>query len=123
MAGLGSDTPYNAATLTKGQDWIIHGIKTIVLQDETGMISPVYSISAELDYPGVGQQHAHLFQTKRVKYEAITDDECINTLKLTARLEGIIPAIESSHALAYLEKFCKNYPKKRHSRKCIWTRR
>ncbi|ABK81852.1 tryptophan synthase subunit beta [Campylobacter fetus] len=107
-AGLGADTPYHAATLTKGKDGIIHGMKTVVLQDEYGRILPVHSISAGLDYPGVGPEHAHLKDIKRVEYYAVSDDECINALKLCTRLEGIIPAIESSHALAYLEKLCPN---------------
>ncbi|MPB72750.1 tryptophan synthase subunit beta [Campylobacter fetus] len=107
-AGLGADTPYHAATLTKGVDGIIHGMKTVVLQDEYGRILPVHSISAGLDYPGVGPEHAHLKDVGRVEYYAVSDDECINALKLCTRLEGIIPAIESSHALAYLEKLCPN---------------
>ena len=107
-AGLGVDTPYHAATLTKGMDGIIHGMKTIVLQDQYGMILPVHSISAGLDYPGVGPEHAYLKDIKRVQYYAVTDDECINALKKLSELEGIIPAIESSHALAYLEKLCPN---------------
>lgn len=107
-AGLGANTAYHAATLTKGRAGIIHGMKTIVLQDKYGMIEEVHSISAGLDYPGIGPEHAHLHDIKRVKYEPVTDDECINALKLTTRLEGIIPAIESSHALAYLEKLCPN---------------
>lgn len=107
-AGLGVDTPYHAATLTKGMDGIIHGMKTIVLQDQYGMILPVHSISAGLDYPGVGPEHAYLKDIKRVQYYAVTDDECINALKRLSELEGIIPAIESSHALAYLEKLCPN---------------
>ena len=107
-AGLGIDTPYHAATLTKGMDGIIHGMKTIVLQDQYGMILPVHSISAGLDYPGVGPEHAYLKDIKRVQYYAVTDDECINALKKLSELEGIIPAIESSHALAYLEKLCPN---------------
>ncbi|MGG7047473.1 MULTISPECIES: tryptophan synthase subunit beta [unclassified Campylobacter] len=107
-AGLGASTPYHAATLTKGREGIIHGMKTIVLQDKYGMIEEVHSISAGLDYPGIGPEHAYLHDIKRVKYEPVTDDECINALKLTTRLEGIIPAIESSHALAYLEKLCPN---------------
>ena len=111
-AGLGTDTPYHAATLTKGRAGIIHGMKTIVLQDEYGMIEPVHSISAGLDYPGVGPEHAHLHESKRAAYYGVTDDECINALYLTSRLEGIIPAIESSHALAYLEKLCPNLTKK-----------
>ncbi|NLY04369.1 MAG: tryptophan synthase subunit beta [Campylobacter sp.] len=104
--GLGVDTPYHAATLTKGKPGIIHGMKTIVLQDKYGKISPVYSISAGLDYPGVGPEHAYLFTNKKASYVPITDDECINALKLTTQLEGILPAIESAHALAYLEKLC-----------------
>ena len=111
-AGLGAHTPYHAATLTKGRTGIIHGMKTIVLQDKYGMIEPVHSISAGLDYPGVGPEHAHLHESKRAAYYGVTDDECINALYLTSRLEGIIPAIESSHALAYLEKLCPNLTKK-----------
>lgn len=104
--GLGAHTPYHAATITNGRAGIIHGMKTIVLQDKFGMIEPVHSISAGLDYPGVGPEHAHLHEISRAKYEAVTDDECIAALKLLSRLEGIIPAIESAHALAYLEKLC-----------------
>ena len=104
--GLGAHTPYHAATITNGRAGIIHGMKTIVLQDKFGMIEPVHSISAGLDYPGVGPEHAHLHETSRAKYEAVTDDECITALKLLSRFEGIIPAIESAHALAYLEKLC-----------------
>ena len=104
--GLGAQTPYHAATITNGRAGIIHGMKTIVLQDKFGMIEPVHSISAGLDYPGVGPEHAHLHEISRAKYEAVTDDECITALKLLCRLEGIIPAIESAHALAYLEKLC-----------------
>ena len=104
--GLGAHTPYHAATITNGRAGIIHGMKTIVLQDKFGMIEPVHSISAGLDYPGVGPEHAHLHEISRAKYEAVTDDECITALKLLSRLEGIIPAIESAHALAYLEKLC-----------------
>ena len=104
--GLGAHTPYHAATITNGRAGIIHGMKTIVLQDKFGMIEPVHSISAGLDYPGVGPEHAHLHEISRTKYEAVTDDECITALKLLCRLEGIIPAIESAHALAYLQKLC-----------------
>ena len=104
--GLGAHPPYHAATITNGRAGIIHGMKTIVLQDKFGMIEPVHSISAGLDYPGVGPEHAHLHEISRAKYEAVTDDECITALKLLCRLEGIIPAIESAHALAYLQKLC-----------------
>ncbi|WP_270985424.1 tryptophan synthase subunit beta [Campylobacter helveticus] len=111
-AGLGISTPYHAATLTKGKTGIIHGMKTKVLQDELGNILPVHSISAGLDYPGVGPLHAHLFESKRARYEAISDDECMRALKLLCKEEGIIPAIESSHALAFLEKLCPTLKKK-----------
>lgn len=111
-AGLGIETKYHAATLTKGNEGIIHGMKTIVLQDEFGMILPVHSISAGLDYPGVGPEHAHLQDIGRVSYYAVSDDECINALKLLSKLEGIIPAIESSHALAYLDKLCPTLQKR-----------
>lgn len=104
--GLGANTPYHAATLTNGAVGIIHGMKTKVLQDNYGRILPVHSISAGLDYPGIGPEHAYLQNIKRVKYFAVTDDECIEALKLCTRLEGIIPAIESSHALGYLDKLC-----------------
>ncbi|VYT09457.1 tryptophan synthase subunit beta [Campylobacter ureolyticus] len=110
--GLGTNTPYNAATLTNGKEGIIHGMKTIVLQDKFGRILPVHSISAGLDYPGVGPEHSNLFKTKRANYYAVTDDECINALKLLSQKEGIIPAIESAHALAYLEKLCPKLDKK-----------
>ena len=111
-AGLGIDTPYHAATLTKGADGIIHGMKTKVLQDEYGRILPVHSISAGLDYPGVGPQHAHLDKIKRVEYYAVSDDECMNALKLCSQIEGIIPAIESSHALGYLPRLCAGLKKR-----------
>ena len=96
----------HAATLTLGKPGIIHGMKTYVLQNKYGQISPVHSISAGLDYPGAGPEHSHLFDTKRATYAPITDDEAMKALMLVTRKEGIIPAIESSHALAYLEKLC-----------------
>ncbi|HEC1753404.1 TPA: tryptophan synthase subunit beta [Campylobacter lari] len=111
-AGLGKDTPYHAATLTKGKEGIIHGMKTKVLQDNKGNIAHTFSISAGLDYPGIGPLHAYLQESKRASYYAISDDECINALKLLCKEEGIIPAIESSHALAYLEKLCPTLKKK-----------
>ncbi|EAK0823142.1 tryptophan synthase subunit beta [Campylobacter lari] len=111
-AGLGKDTPYHAATLTKGKEGIIHGMKTKVLQDDKGNIAHTFSISAGLDYPGIGPLHAYLQESKRASYYAISDDECINALKLLCKEEGIIPAIESSHALAYLEKLCPTLKKK-----------
>jgi tryptophan synthase, beta subunit len=104
--GEGIDTDKHAATLTLGKEGIIHGMKTYVLQDKYGQISPVHSISAGLDYPGVGPEHAHLFESGRVTYAPITDAEAMQALLFTSRKEGIIPAIESAHALAYLEKLC-----------------
>ena len=109
--GHGITTDMHAATLTLGKEGIIHGMKTYVLQNKYGQISPVHSISAGLDYPGVGPEHAHLFETGRVSYAAITDNEAMDALILTTRKEGIIPAIESAHALAYLEKLCPALPK------------
>ncbi|MBX0359169.1 tryptophan synthase subunit beta [Halobacillus sp. Nhm2S1] len=99
-AGKGTDTLEHAATLSKGTPGVIHGSMTYLMQDENGQITEPYSISAGLDYPGIGPEHAHLFQTKQVRYEAITDKEALDALKLLTQTEGIIPAIESAHALA-----------------------
>lgn len=107
-AGHGVDTEKHAATLTKGSVGIIHGMKTYVLQDEDGQILPVHSISAGLDYPGVGPEHSHLKDIKRADYEAVTDDEAVEAFMELTRLEGIIPAIESAHAVAHVMKMCKN---------------
>ena len=109
--GLGVDTKFHAATLTKGSPGIIHGMKTFVLQDKYGRIDEVHSISAGLDYPGVGPEHSYLFDTKRAKYFPITDKEAMDALILTTRREGIIPALESAHALAFLEKLCPTLSK------------
>lgn len=111
-AGLGINTPYHAATLTKGKTGIIHGMKTKLLQDENGDILPVHSISAGLDYPGVGPIHSYLQESKRAQYHAVNDDECIRALRLLCEKEGIIPAVESAHALAFLEKLCPTLEKK-----------
>lgn len=110
--GLGIDTPYHAATLNKGKTGIIHGMKTKVLQDDLGNILPVHSVSAGLDYPGIGPLHSFLFESKRAQYHAINDEECMQALKLLCKEEGIIAAIESSHALAFLEKLCPTLKKK-----------
>ncbi|MGP4075431.1 tryptophan synthase subunit beta [Halobacillus sp. K22] len=99
-AGRGIDTSEHAATLTKGAPGVIHGSLTYLMQDENGQITEPYSISAGLDYPGIGPEHAHLFQTKRVRYESITDKEALEALRLLTEREGIIPAIETAHALA-----------------------
>lgn len=103
-AGLGIDTLQTAATLALGTQGIIHACMTTLLQNIDGQIIEPYSISAGLDYPGVGPQHAHLHQTKRVLYESVTDKEAIKAAYFLSRTEGIIPALESSHALAYLDK-------------------
>ncbi|HFI0453751.1 TPA: tryptophan synthase subunit beta [Streptococcus suis] len=99
-AGKGVDTELHAATMTKGTVGVVDGMKTISLFDENGGVAPVYSISAGLDYPGVGPEHAHYKETGRVYYVAATDDEAVNALLTLSRTEGILPAIESSHAIA-----------------------
>lgn len=99
-AGQGVDTDKHAATISKGRKGVIHGSLTYLLQDEAGQITEPYSISAGLDYPGVGPEHAYLASSGRVKYEAVTDQEALDALKLLCVTEGIIPAIESAHALA-----------------------
>ncbi|HFH9837568.1 TPA: tryptophan synthase subunit beta [Streptococcus suis] len=99
-AGKGIDTELHAATMTKGTVGVVDGMKTISLFDENGGVAPVYSISAGLDYPGVGPEHAHYKETGRVHYVAATDDEAVNALLTLSRTEGILPAIESSHAIA-----------------------
>ena len=110
-AGRGIDTNETAATISTGKVGIFHGMKSLFCQDEFGQIAPVYSISAGLDYPGVGPEHAFLSTTNRAKYEAITDDEAVNAFEYLSRIEGIIPAIESAHAIAYLRKVAPNLPK------------
>lgn len=99
-AGLGADTDKHAATLAKGTTGIFHGMKSVFLQDEYGQIAPVYSISAGLDYPGIGPEHANLRATGRAEYIPITDEEAVCAFELLSRTEGIIPAIESAHAVA-----------------------
>ena len=99
-AGRGADTPMNAATLTNGSTGIFHGMKSIFLQDKYGQIAQVYSISAGLDYPGIGPEHANLWKTGRADYVAITDEEAVCAFEYLSRMEGIIPAIESAHAVA-----------------------
>ncbi|MCY6355681.1 tryptophan synthase subunit beta [Clostridium sp. ZS2-4] len=103
-AGLGVDTDKHAATITKGSMGVIHGMMTYLLQDEYGQIMPVHSISAGLDYPGIGPEHAYFHSIGRVKYEGITDDEAVKAFKYLSEVEGIIPALESAHAIAYLMK-------------------
>ena len=103
-AGRGIDTADTAATISTGKLGIFHGMKSYFCQDEYGQIAPVYSISAGLDYPGVGPEHAYLYDTGRAEYVAITDDEAVDAFEFLSRTEGIIPAIESAHAIAYAMK-------------------
>ena len=103
-AGLGVDNPKNAATMANGSEAIFHGMKSYFCQDEYGQIAPVYSISAGLDYPGVGPEHAHLYDIGRAEYVPVTDDEAVDAFEYLSRTEGIIPAIESAHAVAYARK-------------------
>ncbi len=103
-AGLGLDTSKHAASMTKGKPGILHGALMYLLQDEDGQIQEAHSISAGLDYPGVGPEHSYLKDSGRVNYESITDEEAMEALQLLCQLEGIIPALESSHAVAYALK-------------------
>ena len=103
-AGRGVDTPETAATMATGRPGIFHGMKSYFCQDEYGQIAPVYSISAGLDYPGVGPEHAWLHDTGRAEYVPVTDEEAVCAFEYLARTEGIIPAIESAHAVAYARK-------------------
>lgn len=99
-AGRGVDTPDNAATITNGSYGIFHGMKSLFLQNDYGQINPVYSISAGLDYPGIGPEHAYLHESGRADYVAVSDEEAVCAFEYLSKTEGIIPAIESSHAVA-----------------------
>ncbi|GAB6087438.1 tryptophan synthase subunit beta [Alkaliphilus crotonatoxidans] len=103
-AGKGINTSEHAATLTKGSVGVIHGMMTYLLQDQQGQVMPVHSISSGLDYPGVGPEHAFFHETKRGIYESVTDDEAMEALQYLTQKEGIIPALESAHAIAHLMK-------------------
>ncbi len=110
-AGKGLDTEQHAATLAKGTEGIFHGMKSYFCQDLFGQIAEVYSISAGLDYPGIGPEHANLYASKRATYVAITDDEAVAAFEYLSRQEGIIPAIESAHAIAYAQKLAPTLTK------------
>ena len=110
-AGLGIESGKHAAAMQNNTVGVMHGMKTYIMQDEQGKIKDAYSISAGLDYPGIGPEHAYLGSIKRVKYDSVTDMEAVESFKLLTRLEGIIPALESSHAIAYSLKIAKNYKK------------
>lgn len=110
-AGRGIDTFETAATINTGRLGIFHGMKSYFCQDEFGQIAPVYSISAGLDYPGIGPEHAYLHDIGRAEYVAITDDEAVDAFEYLSRIEGIIPAIESAHAVAYAMKLAPQMSK------------
>jgi len=103
-AGKGLTSGFSAATTALGKDGVLHGSRTLVMQTADGQIEEAHSISAGLDYPGIGPQHAHLFRAGRVRYVSVTDDESLVAAALLSKLEGIIPALESAHALSYLTK-------------------
>lgn len=110
-AGEGLETGKHASAMYNGKIGILHGMKTYFMQDENNNVSEAYSISSGLDYPGIGPEHAYLREINRVKYDSITDKEAIEAFKILTREEGIIPALESSHAIAYAIKIAKNYKK------------
>ena len=110
-AGLGADTPKTAATIATGTLGIFHGMKSYFCQNEYGQIAPVYSISAGLDYPGIGPEHANLADTGRASYVPVTDEEAVNAFEYLSRTEGIIPAIESAHAVAHCIKIAPTMDK------------
>jgi len=110
-AGLGVDTEHHAATIAKGSVGIFHGMKSYFCQNSEGQIAPVYSISAGLDYPGIGPEHAWLNDSKRAAYMPITDEEAVDAFEYLARTEGIICAVESAHAIAYAKKIARNFGK------------
>jgi len=110
-AGKGLKTGLHSSAIYNNKIGIMHGMKTYTMQDEKGNIKDAYSISAGLDYPGIGPEHAYLNFIKRVKYDSVTDEEALKAFHLLCKLEGIIPALESSHAIAYSMKIAKNYDK------------
>ena len=110
-AGKGLETGLHSSAIYNNKIGIMHGMKTYTMQDENGNIKDAYSISAGLDYPGIGPEHAYLNFIKRVKYDSVTDEEALIAFELLCKLEGIIPALESSHAIAYSMKLAKKYTK------------
>ena len=110
-AGKGLKTGRHASAIYNNKIGILHGMKTYIMEDENGEVQDAYSISSGLDYPGIGPEHAYLNKIGRVKYDGITDEEAVDAFKLLTRLEGIIPALESSHAIAYGIKIAKKYDK------------
>jgi len=118
-AGEGVDTERHAATITKGSVGVLHGSRSYILQDDEGQILHAHSVSAGLDYPGVGPEHAYLYETGRAEYVAITDREALDAFQLLCRLEGIIPALESAHAIAYLAKLLPGMSPDQHVVVCL----
>ncbi|MCY8909362.1 tryptophan synthase subunit beta [Bacillus atrophaeus] len=118
-AGKGIDTSLHAATISKGTKGVIHGSLTYLIQDQFGQIIEPYSISAGLDYPGIGPEHAYLHQNGRVKYESVTDDEAVAALRLLSEKEGILPAIESAHALAKAFEMAKEMDREQSILVCL----
>ena len=110
-AGLGVETGKHAATIAKGKAGIFHGMKSLFCQDKDGQIEPVYSLSAGLDYPGIGPEHAHLAETGRASYVPVTDEEAVSAFEYLSRTEGIIPALESAHAVAHARKIAPGMSK------------
>ncbi len=110
-AGKGIETGKHASAIANNKIGILHGMKTYIMQDDEGNVQDAYSISAGLDYPGIGPEHAYLYKTGRVTYDSVTDEEAINAFKTLTRLEGIIPALESSHAIGYAMRIAKKYDK------------
>jgi tryptophan synthase beta chain len=110
-AGEGIDTHHHAATLTKGTPGVLHGARSYLLQDHDGQVVEAHSISAGLDYPGVGPEHSWLKDIGRVKYHSVTDREALDAFMLLSRLEGIIPALESAHAIAHVAKLAPQMKK------------
>ena len=109
-AGEGIETTRHAATIAKGSRGVLHGSMTLLLQDEFGQVQPAHSISAGLDYPGIGPEHAHLAASGRASYEPVTDQEALDAFATLAKVEGIIPALESAHAIAHAVKLAKTLP-------------
>ena len=118
-AGLGLDTDKHAATFAKGKPGVLHGALMDVLQDDNGQILEAFSISAGLDYPGIGPEHSHFNEMKRAHYVSVTDQEALEGFQLLSRLEGIIPALESSHAIAYLPTLAKELGKDKSILVCL----
>ena len=109
-AGDGVDTGRHAATITEGRVGVLHGAMSLLLQDGDGQVQEAHSISAGLDYPGVGPEHSYLREIGRAEYAAVTDQQALDALRLVSELEGIIPALETAHAFAWLEQLCPTLP-------------